>query len=100
MHRSHSCQEATGKVFFLGEGGGMCTAPSDTRSEGWVSTSAPVLSGSQSGQCCTHPAPYFQAGFGLRQAGQSLGLVGPVPVYADMPSESVEVFNKDLLICT
>lgn len=57
MHRSHSCQEATGKVFFLSEGVGMCAAPSDTRSEGWVSTSTLSRVGVRVGSAALIPLP-------------------------------------------
>lgn len=35
------------------------------------------------------PCSCFQVGFGLCQPGQGLGLVGPAPVYAVMPTESL-----------
>lgn len=78
-------------MLFLGKGGGYAVPahrPSDTRVEDWVNTRA-LLS----------PCSLFQAGLGLCPAGLGLGLVGPVPVYAVMPTESLEVFSRDL-ICT
>lgn len=96
-YQSHWCREATGRVVLLGEGGG-CAAPdtarSDTRSEGWVSTGTLPRAGGAAGRAALPLLP------ARRQDWASTRQVRAGTVCAVMPSESVEVFSRDLLICT